>query len=144
MKRPQPRHTSTLPAMLCVGLSVTALLAVEAEEEAPAEKPWYEKVKLGGYVFGDAYAVIRHHDPEIDGANGFWLRRGYLTFDFTIAEAWSARLRFEVSSPGDFETGARLEPFVKDSYLGWKRDAHEVYFGISPSPTFELVELCWG
>jgi len=116
----------------------------QAEEKTPAEKPWYEKVKISGYVFGDAYAVVAHHDPEIEGANGFWLRRAYLTFDFAIAETWSARFRLEADSPGDFETGARLEPFVKDAYLAWKDKGHELYLGIASSPTFELAENFWG
>jgi hypothetical protein len=72
------------------------------------------------------------------------LRRGYLTFDFAMTETWSARFRMEVNSPGDFETNAKLEPFVKDAFLAWTRDGHELYFGISPSPTFDLVEESWG
>ena len=84
-------------------------------EAKPAEKPWYEKVEISGLLFGDAYAVVTHHDPDIDGQWGFWLRRGYLTFDFALARAWSARFRLEVNSPGDFESSAKMTPFVKDA-----------------------------
>jgi hypothetical protein len=116
---------------------------------APAEtksagKPWYEKVEISGLLFGDAYAVLAHHDPAVDGQWGFWLRRGYLTLDFALATAWSARFRLEVNSPGDFESSARMTPFVKDAYVAWKDRGHELYLGISSSPTFERVENFWG
>ncbi len=120
-----------------------ASTAAPAEAKA-AGKPWYEKVEISGLIFGDAYAVARHHDPEIDGQWGFWLRRGYLTFDAALAGTWSARFRLEVNSPGDFESSAKMTPFVKDAYVAWKGKGHELYFGISPSPTFERVEGFWG
>jgi hypothetical protein len=115
-----------------------------APAAAPTPQPWYEKIKVSGLVFGDAYAVVDHHDPTIDDRTGFWIRRGYLTFDSRLASEWSARLRFEVNSPGDFSTNSKLEPFVKDAYLAWKREGHELYFGLSPSPTFDFVETFWG
>ena len=115
-----------------------------APAAAPTPQPWYEKIKVSGLVFGDAYAVVDHHDPTIDDRTGFWIRRGYLTFDSQLASEWSARLRFEVNSPGDFSTNSKLEPFVKDAYLAWKREGHELYLGLSPSPTFDFVETFWG
>jgi hypothetical protein len=121
-----------------------AVEAAAAEPAKPAEKPWYEKVKVSGYVFGDSYAVADHHDPVIEDATGFWIRRAYLTFDYAIAETWSARLRFEANSPGDFKTNAKLDPFVKDAYLQWKGDNTDVLMGISPSPTWEFIEGFWG
>lgn len=111
---------------------------------SPEPKPWYETVKVSGYVFGDAYAVLDQHDPDIQSQNGFWIRRGYLTFDAKIAQDWSARLRFEVNSPGDFDSNSKLEPFVKDAYLAWKRNGHEIDLGLSSSPTFEFIEGFWG
>jgi hypothetical protein len=115
------------------------------EPPKPADKPWFEKVKVSGYVFGDAYYVADHHDPAIEGQNGFWIRRGYLTFDFAISEKWSARFREEVNSPGDFAaTSTKLQPFVKDAYLAWKHQGRELYLGISPSPTWEFIEGFWG
>ena len=113
---------------------------------APATPPqaWYEKIKVSGLAFGDAYAVIDNHEPTIEDHTGFWIRRGYLTFDSQLASEWSARLRFEVNSPGDFTTDSKLEPFVKDAYLAWKRGGHELYLGLSPSPTNDYVESFWG
>ena len=109
-----------------------------------APQAWHEKIKVSGLAFGDAYAVIDNHDPTIEDQNGFWIRRGYLTFDSQLASEWSARLRFEVNSPGDFATNSKLEPFVKDAYVAWKREGHELYLGLSPSPTNDYVESFWG
>jgi hypothetical protein len=116
---------------------------VPAQSKA-AEKPWYGKVQISGLLFGDAYGVVNHHDPDFDGQWGFWLRRGYLTFDVDVATKWSARFRLEVNSPGDFESSAKMTPFVKDAWVARKDKAHALYLGISPSPTFERVEGFWG
>ncbi|HEX6178638.1 MAG TPA: hypothetical protein VF057_09790, partial [Thermoanaerobaculia bacterium] len=58
--------------------------------------------KISGEAFGDYYWVVLHDDSGIEGRNGFWLRRLYLTFDQSLSESLSARLRFEGSQPGDF------------------------------------------
>ena len=115
-----------------------------APAPAPSVEPWQERFKVSGYVFGDAYAVLAHHEPEVEDQNGFWIRRGYLTFDARVADEWTARLRLEFNSPGDFETDSKLDPFVKDAYLAWKRDGQELNLGLASSPTFEFVEGFWG
>lgn len=152
------RHSVLLAAALIFAPRLAAqpfpaapALATTAEATAPAPadtkaagKKWYEKVEISGLLFGDVYAVLAHHDPDVDGQWGFWLRRGYLTFDVEVAKAWSARFRLEVNSPGDFESSAKMTPFVKDAYVAWKGADNELFFGISPSPTFELVEGSWG
>jgi hypothetical protein len=143
---------SVRPALLLAAvLALASPLAAQAPPAPPAPadakpeaKKWWEKVEISGLLFGDAYAVVAHHDPDVDGQWGFWLRRGYLTFDVDVAKAWSARFRLEVNSPGDFESSAKMTPFVKDAYVAWKGSGHELYLGISPSPTFELVEGAWG
>jgi hypothetical protein len=136
---PAPPPPVAVPAAPAPGPS-----AAPQPASAPTEKPWYEKVKVSGYVFGDAYAVLDHHDPAVDGQYGFWIRRGYLTIDSQIADEWSARLRFEVNSPGDFTTNGKLNPFVKDAYLAWKRGGQELDLGLASTPTFEYVEGVWG
>jgi len=130
------------PAAAPVAASATA--PAPQATVAPADKPWYERVKVSGLLFGDAYAVLDHHDSAIEDQNGFWIRRGYLTIDSQIADEWSARLRFEINSPGDFTTNAKLDPFVKDAYLAWKRGVHELNLGLASTPTFEYVEGFWG
>jgi hypothetical protein len=105
------------------------------------EKP----VTITGIVFGDYYAAVSHHDARVEGMNGFWLRRGYLTFDRAMSDQLAARLRFEVNSPGDFRTNATLEPFIKDAYVRWRSSpALEVYLGLIPTPAYDAVERVWG
>ncbi len=105
------------------------------------EKP----VTISGVVFGDYYAVVSHHDPDVEGMNGFWIRRGYLTFDRALADDLSAQLRFEVNQAGDFQTNANLEPYVKDAWLRWRRGpALELVAGLSTSPAIGTVEHVWG
>ena len=94
-------------------------------------------------VFGDAYWFAGSHDPAIEGQNGFWLRRVYLTFDHDLGKRLSTRLRFEANHPGDFMPDDQLESFVKDVYLKWKGDRHEATLGISPTPAFDILETAW-
>ncbi len=133
-----------LPTRQAPPTLAAATPAAPLPEPKPAPKSWYESVKVSGYLFGDAYAVLENHDPDVQDQYGFWVRRAYLTVDSKLDEEWSARLRFEVNSPGDFETNSKLEPFVKDAYLAWKRDGRELYLGLSPSPTFDYIEGFWG
>ncbi len=105
------------------------------------EKP----VVITGLVFGDYYAAVSHHDPRVEGMNGFWLRRGYLTFDRAISDQLAARLRFEVNSPGDFRSNTTLEPFIKDLYLRYRSSpSFEAYLGLIPTPSYDNVERVWG
>lgn len=129
---------------LLLGAFLTLSPALYGQDAKPAAKPWYETVKISGLAFGDAYAVGDHHNAAIEDQTGFWLRRAYLTFDVGVIDNWSARLRLEANSPGDFSTNTKLEPFIKDAYLAWKQPGRELYLGISPSPTFEVVESFWG
>lgn len=110
----------------------------------PAASPWSESFMVSGYVIADAYAMLGNHDPTVEDQTGFWIRRGYLTFDTKISDTWSSRLRFEVNSPGDFSSDTKMTPFVKDAYLAWRHDGKELYMGISPSPTWEFAERFWG
>jgi hypothetical protein len=119
-----------------------ALLAVILALPALAqEKP----VTITGLVFGDYYYAVSHHDPVVEGKNGLWLRRAYLTFDKGLSDALSARLRFEVNQPGDFVTSSNMEPFVKDAFLRWRQSPKlDVLVGIVPSPGTETYERIWG
>jgi len=121
----------------------TAAPTVPPVVSPKAPPPWHENFKISGYLIGDAYGVD-HHDPAIDGQTGFWIRRSYLTMDMRVADGWSARLRFEANSPGEFTTNSKLEPFIKDAYLRWTRGTSDLYLGLSPTPTFEFIEGFWG
>lgn len=100
--------------------------------------------KISGYMFGDYYYMAGNHDKDLKGRNGFWFRRVYITYDRGLSEQFSIRLRLEMNSAGDFTSKSKLTPFIKDGYLKWKKGNHSIYFGISPTPTWGLVEKVWG
>ena len=103
-----------------------------------------QKTKIHGLVFGDAYWMAAHDKPSLENQNGLWFRRIYLTFDFSLSENWSARFRTELSSPGDFKTKGKMEPFAKDAYVRWKNGNHQVKVGLAGTPTWDTIEGFWG
>ncbi|MCW9708113.1 porin [Fodinibius salsisoli] len=103
-----------------------------------------EKGTLSGRVYSDYYWFAQHHDSEVEGNNGFWFRRIYLTYERSISDHFSSRLRLEMNSSGDLSTNTEMTPTVKDAYLKWSKNSHQIYAGISSTPTFGLVEDVWG
>jgi len=102
------------------------------------------ETKVSGYMFGDYYWIAAHHDAAIEDANGFWFRRIYITLDTPVSEDVSVRFRTEMSSPGDFKSKDKLSPKVKDAYLKTSVGRSKLLVGISPTPTWDLVEHVWG
>lgn len=102
-----------------------------------------EAVKFSGYLFGDYFYVSQNHNKDLEGRNGFWIRQIHFICDRAIAENFAARLRFAMAHPGNFTAGKAV-PFVKDAYLKWNLGAHQLYVGISPTPTFQVIEQIWG
>jgi len=100
--------------------------------------------EISGYMFGDAYYVASNHNSSLEGENGFWFRRIYFTYDHSINDEFSVRFRLELNSPGDFETRARIEPYLKDGYLQWKNSGHAVILGLSSTPMWNYLEDVWG
>lgn len=104
-----------------------------------------ERHTLSGLIYSDYYAILNHHIEDLEGENGFWARRVYLTYDNKLTNSLSARFRLEMNSPGDFSTNQKLEPFVKDLYLNWSiNQNHAMVAGLSSTPTWGLVERVWG
>jgi len=99
--------------------------------------------QFSGLAFGDYYYLASSHDSSLAKRNGFWIRRIYLTYTGQIDQSFSYRLRFEMNNKGDFSS-TKLYPFVKDAYLKWTKGNSNIYMGISPSPTFAMVEKIWG
>jgi hypothetical protein len=120
----------------CLALALCPGAAVADSEEAP----W---LTTGGLLFGDLYHVPSHHSSEGDGASGFVLRRGYLTFNADLSNNWFGRLRFELNQSGEFETYT-FELDFKDLYLGREIGRHRLLFGLAPTLTFDLIEAAWG
>ncbi|MGQ9619313.1 MAG: hypothetical protein ACUVUG_10185 [Candidatus Aminicenantia bacterium] len=100
--------------------------------------------KFSGHMFGDFFYNISNNNSYLKHQNGFWFRRIYFTYDYKISEKWSTRLRFEITSPGDFQTSDSMKPYVKDAYLAYTKESHNVFIGLSPTPTWEYIEGFWG
>ncbi|RMF56086.1 MAG: hypothetical protein D6748_14280 [Calditrichaeota bacterium] len=117
-------------------LVIAFTMILVADEPAPG--------KISGYMFGDYYWVAQNHNSDIENMNGFWLRRVYFTYDKGLSDAFSMRLRLEMAHPGDFTSKSTAVPFIKDAYLKYKKGNHQIILGISPTPTWEVVEKVWG
>ncbi|MCA1732881.1 MAG: OprO/OprP family phosphate-selective porin, partial [Acidobacteria bacterium] len=125
-------------------LIVTFLLASSASAQ-DEPRPWFEATKISVLAFGDFYSILEHHNEDLEGRNGFLLRRIYLTFDQKLSPSLSARLRFELNQAGDFVSNTALEPFVKDAWVRWRRDENmDFRFGIWQNASFDTVEDLWG
>jgi hypothetical protein len=98
---------------------------------------------VGGLLFGDLYHISSHHLPEGDGATGAVIRRGYLTGNAKFSKTFFGRARLELNQSGKFET-YDFEVGFKDLYVGWDRGRHRLIAGLSPTPTFDLIESVWG
>lgn len=123
-------------AIACLTSALACGPATTAAEGHPA-------LRVGGLLFGDLYHVVSHHSEAGDGASGLVLRRGYLTFNSEFDENWFGRLRFEVNQSGEFES-YEFDAQTKDLYLGRKLGGHRLLFGLSPTPTFDVIESLWG
>lgn len=104
----------------------------------------FSQDKFSGYMFGDYYYMASNHDADLEGANGFWLRRIYFTYDRGLSDQFSIRMRFEMNTAGDFSSKSKMSPVIKDAYLKWKKNQHSILFGISPTPTWDVIEKFWG
>lgn len=100
--------------------------------------------KFSGYMFGDYYYIVKNHDNSIKDLHGFQFRRIYFTYDYKIDNAWSTRLRLEMSNEFGEDQAIKISPFVKDAYLKYKSGLQSIVLGISPTPTWRTVEKTWG
>ena len=116
------------PTALRFAAATTACLAVSAMAFGQ------DRGNISVTMFSDYYTVLEHNDPAVNGMNGFWFRRIYLTYDRTLEEGFSARLRLEALSPGDFTTAGSLTTKYKDVYLMHTGERHRAYFGLTPTP----------
>lgn len=121
-------------------LIITCISTVTVDARQSAERG-----KISGLLYSDFYWVVNNHNEELEGNNGFWARRVYFTYDRDLSSAVTTRLRLEMNSPGDYTTSFKLEPYVKDLYVKWAmNDNHNLIAGISPTPTWGLIESLWG
>jgi len=100
--------------------------------------------RFSGYMFGDYYYVVNNHDQSLIDLHGYQFRRIYFTYDYNIDNAWSTRLRLEMSNEFGEDQAIKISPFVKDAYLKYKTGLQSIILGISPTPTWKTVEKTWG
>ena len=60
---------------------------------------WGDAGKISGYFFGDYYYVLKSHEADIEGRNGFQYRRVYFDYDRNLSDAFSTKFRFEMNGP---------------------------------------------
>ena len=119
--------------------SCTAILGADQDDSSKDLK----RLEVGGLLYADGYWVASNHDPASEGIVSAWIRRGYLTFDSEFTKRLSGRMRFELNQDGDFDV-FEFEVDFKDLYLQTTIGEHKVLFGLSSTPTFNLIESFWG
>jgi len=120
------------------GMLGLALLAMPVATLAEGEG------KFGAEVFADMYYIAANHDSTLEDLNGLWFRRINLTYDYKFDDALSARVRLETASPGDFPVRVAMITFVKDAYLKYTRNTHNILVGLSQAPLVTTAEGLWG
>jgi hypothetical protein len=97
-------------------------------------------------MFGDFFYNASQNNPADNDLNGFQFRRIYATADYSINENFYTRFRLETDQTTNSNTPAnKLGVMVKDAWLQWKNvfDGSNLFFGISPTPAFEVAEGIW-
>lgn len=103
--------------------------------------------KFGVLMFGDYFYNASVSDSSKANLNGFQFRRIDITSDYTISESFNTRFRLEADQTSSSNTaGDKVGVMVKDVWLQWKNiiDGSDLFFGISPTPTFDVSESAWG
>ena len=115
--------------------------------------------KFSGYMFGDYYFNIARGGsfgslantassgaaPGTTAMQAFQFRRMYFTYDNDISEKFTSRFRLEVDQAA-LTSNAKIGTFVKDAYLRLRTifGTSDLFFGIQPTPAFEISEAAWG
>ena len=107
---------------------------------------WGDAGKISGYFFGDYYHVLKSHDAGLEDRNGFQYRRVYFDYDKELSDTFSTRFRFEMNGAAFPTERKKIEPFLKNAYLRWKKPEWRtnIYLGLTSNPTWKNVERVWG
>jgi hypothetical protein len=76
--------------------------------------------KFSGLIFGDYYYMTSNHDQTQKFMQAFDYRRIYLTADYTVADDFWARVRFESDPTASNLSNNKLSTMIKDAFLDWK------------------------
>ncbi len=126
--------------LLFVFFSISLLITAFGQDKKDEES----EGKFSGYMFGDYYYFFNDHETELNDQRGIWFRRIYFTYDYKINSSFSTRLRLEMSNEFNFEEEISMTPFVKDAWFKYKFSNQSFIIGISPTPTFQIIEKFWG
>ena len=120
-------------SLVCLWLSSPAVL-------------WGDAGKISGYFFGDYYYVLKSHNAELEERNGFQYRRVYFNYDKELSDTFSTRFRFEMNGAAFPTDRQKINPYLKNGYLRWKRPQWRtnLYLGLCSNPTWKNVERLWG
>ena len=140
------RRAALLGLLLAIPASALAQAPPPPAPVAPpkAEETPVPAFKISGLMFGDYYDVAQDHRDDLEGQNGFWIRRLYFTYDHTLSKSFSLRVRLEANSKGDFESSGVNTPYVKDAWLKWDFGAHALTVGMAPTPNIDFVDAFQG
>ncbi|MBI3358421.1 MAG: hypothetical protein HY037_02365 [Nitrospirae bacterium] len=137
----------TMKTMRKKFFSVVVLIGIFWLLVSPAHAEEASTAKVSGLLFGDYYWFAKNNAPANEGQTGFWVRRAYLTVDNDLSSQFSARLQLEMNQK-DFTdltgTSTTTAPFIKNAYLKYTHSQHNIFLGISGTPTWNLVETHWG
>ena len=129
-----------LRKLLLIFFSISLLINTFGQDKKEEESGG----KFSGYMFGDYYYFFKDHKTELNDQRGIWFRRIYFTYDYKINSSFSTRLRLEMSNEFNFEEAKTMIPFVKDAWFKYKFSNQSLIIGISPTPTFQLIQKIWG
>ncbi len=129
-----------LRKLLFVLFSISLLINTFGQDKKEEESVG----KFSGYMFGDYYYFFKDHNAELNDQRGIWFRRIYFTYDYKINSSFSTRLRLEMSNEFNFEEAKTMIPFVKDAWFKYKFSNQALIIGISPTPTFKIIQKIWG
>ena len=125
--------------------SYALVVAVCCFTSLAQEKQFTPSGTISGLMYGEYFYNVEQRDGARVDLNGFQFRRIYFTYDYNIAEQFGTRFRLEADQAANTSNG-KIGVFVKDAYLQWKNifNGSDLYFGISPTPGFEISEAGWG
>ncbi len=143
------RSSCRAAALVALLLASPASAPAQAPSPPAAPPPQPEEAKapafkISGLMFGDYYDVAQNHRDSLEGRNGFWMRRLYLTYDHTLSKSLSLRVRLEANSKGDFVSTGVNTPYIKDAWLKWAFGTHALTVGLAPTPNVDFVDTFQG
>ena len=143
--RPSTGRRALLASLLSLapvlaGAQATPAPPAPPPPAAPAKAEAPPPFRISGLVYGDYYYVASSHRDDLEGQNGFWIRRLYLTYDHTLSKSFSLRARLEANGKGDFRSTGVNTPYVTDLWLKWAFGRHSLTFGMAPTANIDFVD----